>query len=302
MNVISIKNEILNSSVSIQEIDGVFGLVMESRGGTKGKSNERNTDYLPALDTLLERLHMRGVCEIRIHIVSLKAIQVWKPEDRIIEIDGKQEISLKGVDLKYLRGNISKAQQMKKENDKSKGGNPTKRILIETNLSEKEWKEIVIGSSETTVPLSEDDIKTNAIEFSPEDAEVAKEKIVKAVALRRGQPKFRKKLLDIYKNSCAVTGTQFPPILEAAHIIPYMGEKTNHVTNGILLRADIHTLFDLGLLNINENYEVVVSSSMKESEYETYNGRKITLPENEAEWPSLSALKSRSLPSRHDKD
>lgn len=61
MNVISDKNEILNSSVSIQEIDGSFGLVMESRGGAKGKSNERNTDYSIALDTILKRLN--GICQ-----------------------------------------------------------------------------------------------------------------------------------------------------------------------------------------------------------------------------------------------
>lgn len=299
MNVISEKIEILNSSVSIQKIDGIFGLVMESRGGAKGKPNERNTDYFTALDALLVRLRKRGLNEIRIHIVSSKALKIWKPEDRTIEVDGKRDISLKGVDLRDLRGKISKAQQEKKEDSKSKGGNPTKRILIEANLSESAWKEIVLGSDATTVPLSEDDVETDTNEFSPEDAERAKEKVARAVALRRGQPKFRRKLLNIYENSCAVTGTPFPPILEAAHIVPYMGEKTNHVTNGILLRADIHTLFDLGLLGINQNYEVVVSSSMKETEYETYNGRKIALPSNKAEWPSLLALKSRPLPSRH---
>ena len=55
MNVISEHNEMLNTSVSLQTIDGVFGLVMESRGGARGKPNERNTDYLTALATNLAR-------------------------------------------------------------------------------------------------------------------------------------------------------------------------------------------------------------------------------------------------------
>ncbi len=299
MNVISENNEVLNSSVSIQEIDGVFGLVMESRGGAKGKPNERNTDYFPALDAMLVRLRSRGIDKIRIHIVSSRALTIWKPDERTIQVDGNLDISLKGVDLKDLRGKISKAQQEKKEDPKSRGGNPTKRILIEGDLPESAWKEIIFGSEATTIPLSEGDVETDAAEFSPEDAEKAKEKVSRAVALRRGQPKFRKKLLNMYENTCAVTGTPFPPLLEAAHIVPYMGENTNHVTNGILLRADIHTLFDLGLLGINQSYEVVVSSSMSGTEYEAYNGRRIKLPANKAEWPSLPALKSRPLPSRH---
>ena len=60
MNVISEYNKILNASVSLQTIDGVFGLVMESRGGARGKPDERNTDYLTALDALLQRLSDRA--------------------------------------------------------------------------------------------------------------------------------------------------------------------------------------------------------------------------------------------------
>lgn len=299
MNVISTNNEILNSSVSIQSIDGVFGLVMESRGGAKGKPNERNTDYFYALDTVLNRLLSNGIEVVRIHIVSSRALEIWSPDDRIIEIDGKLDIPLKGIDLKELRGKISKAQQEKKENPESKGGNPTKRILIEADLTAKDWKDIVTGTKTTTIPVSEDEVGANTEEFTPEDVEDAKVKVTRSVALRRGQPKFRKKLLSAYKNTCAVTGTTFPPILEAAHIVPYMGEKTNHVTNGILLRGDIHTLFDLGLLGINEHYEIVVSISMKDTEYEAYNGKSIQLPINIAEQPSIPALRTRPLPRRH---
>lgn len=78
--------------------------------------------------------------------------------------------------------------------------------------------------------------------------EDARQRELRAVFLRRGQEKFRKDLINAYKSRCAVTGCNIVEILEAAHIIPYRGEHTNRCNNGLLLRADIHTLFDLGLL------------------------------------------------------
>ncbi|MCF5857684.1 HNH endonuclease [Aeromonas veronii] len=299
MKVISESNEPLNSSVAIDTIDGSFGLIMESRGGAKGKSNERNTDYFGALDIILKRLQNNDVESIRIHIVSSHALRAWSTENRIIEVDGSKILRLKGVDLKQLRGKISKSQQDKKDNPSSKGGNPTKRILIEADISKDTWKDIVLGCGFKYIPLTESDVEKESEGFSPEDADKAKEKISRDVALRRGQSKFRQNLLRAYENSCAVTGTVFPPILEAAHIVPYMGKNTNHLTNGILLRADIHTLFDLGLLGINQHYEIVVAASMSGTEYETYNGKKIKLPTKKADFPSLDALKTRPLPSRH---
>ncbi|MCG8037121.1 MAG: HNH endonuclease [Candidatus Thiodiazotropha taylori] len=299
MKVISKNKEVLNSYVSVQTIDGVFGLVLESRGGAKGKRNERNTDYLIALDTLLYRLQKDSIETIRIHIASSRAIKVWDPLNRIIEIDGKKDINLNGVDLIELRGKISKAQQDKKEDSRSKGGNPTKRILIEANINNNDWERIVLGPDIRYIPATESNIEDEIIEFIPGNAEKAKEMVSRSVASRRGQQKFRNMLLSVYSNSCAVTGTSFPPILEAAHIVPYRGEYTNHTTNGILLRADIHTLFDLGLLGINTQYEVITDSSLKSTEYDAYNGKTIRLPQNKSEYPNLAALKSRPLPRRH---
>jgi putative restriction endonuclease len=65
------------------------------------------------------------------------------------------------------------------------------------------------------------------------------------VHVRRGQPRFRAALLSAQENHYAITGTAVPSVLEAAHIAPYRGAHTNHVPNGLLLRADVHTLFDL---------------------------------------------------------
>lgn len=69
----------------------------------------------------------------------------------------------------------------------------------------------------------------------------------RAIAYRRGQSVFRRDLMYAYSSVCAVTGTTASDVLEAAHIYPYRGAHTNRVDNGLLLRADIHTLFDLNM-------------------------------------------------------
>jgi hypothetical protein len=74
---------------------------------------------------------------------------------------------------------------------------------------------------------------------------------------RRGQQQFRNALRKRYGDVCAVTGCKILAILEAAHIFPYRGKKDNHVENGLLLRADIHTLFDLNLIGIEPTRHLV---------------------------------------------
>jgi predicted restriction endonuclease len=61
---------------------------------------------------------------------------------------------------------------------------------------------------------------------------------------RQGRGEFRRGLLDIYNRRCAITGCDAIPTLEAAHIRTYKGSDDDAMRNGILLRADIHTLFD----------------------------------------------------------
>jgi hypothetical protein len=74
---------------------------------------------------------------------------------------------------------------------------------------------------------------------------------------RRGQRQFRDALRRWYGGRCLVTACGILAVLEAAHISPYRGEDDNHPENGLLLRADIHTLFDLDLLGIEPERLVV---------------------------------------------
>jgi hypothetical protein len=131
-------------------------------------------------------------------------------------------------------------------------------------------------------------------EFIPSDLEDARRRIVGAIVVRQGQGEFRKGLLEAYQHSCAVTGCSTVEVLEAAHIVPYLGPITNNLTNGLLLRADIHTLFDLGLLSVNpDDYRVLTSKRLLGSPYEVLAGQQIRLPVDNAVWPSCQALKAR---------
>lgn len=132
-----------------------------------------------------------------------------------------------------------------------------------------------------------------AQEFDVANIEDSREKTIQAIFRRQGQPAFRRNLLAAYDGSCAVTGCCVTQVLEAAHIISYKGKETNAVCNGILMRADIHTLFDLKLLNITEDYKIELDESLNGSPYAVYEGAVISLPKDRAQWPSTEALSLR---------
>lgn len=73
-----------------------------------------------------------------------------------------------------------------------------------------------------------------------------------------------------------------------------MGQATNHITNGLLLRADLHLLFDLGLVRLNSDLTITISPRLYNTEYHYYDGKTINLPANQHHYPSLFALKERS--------
>lgn len=75
--------------------------------------------------------------------------------------------------------------------------------------------------------------------------------VERQIRARRGQAKFRDALRRRYGDRCMVSGCTLVDVLEAAHIIPYRNKSHHHTDNGLLLRADIHTLFDLGLIVID---------------------------------------------------
>ncbi len=121
-----------------------------------------------------------------------------------------------------------------------------------------------------------------------------REQALRAICIRRGQPAFRAALLDAYEGRCAITGCNVSDVLEAAHISPYGGPSTNQVSNGLLLRADIHTLFDYGLLAVDpKTLRVAIAGKLTVSEYSSLEGASLRTPRDPAHWPSPLNLAQR---------
>jgi putative restriction endonuclease len=112
---------------------------------------------------------------------------------------------------------------------------------------------------------------------------------------RLGQGSFRVLVTDAYNRRCAVSSERTLPVLEAAHIKPYSELGEHKVTNGILLRQDIHTLFDKGYLTITPELNIEVSRRIREEfengrDYYKYNGQPMRPPQNWIDRPSREHL------------
>jgi len=116
----------------------------------------------------------------------------------------------------------------------------------------------------------------------------------KEVNQRKGQSKFKGLILKAYRNKCCISGETCPELLEAAHLQKYVDDRSNHVQNGILLRVDLHRLFDNDLLFIDQEYKIHISSLIKNPNYRQYDNDKISLPNNFDERPSKESLRLRT--------
>lgn len=148
----------------------------------------------------------------------------------------------------------------------------------------------VLGLAEepTLVPSDADERGVDAYVLGEEDS---RQVVLRQIRQRRGQRSFRDSLLSVFMHRCAVTGCVVPDLLEAAHIHPYRGPQDNHLSNGLLLRTDVHTLFDLHLLGIDpDTLTVFLHPCLRNSEYASLAGRRIASPVGV---PSSAALKWR---------
>ncbi len=146
----------------------------------------------------------------------------------------------------------------------------------------KPTRTVVPVRSDVALPLSD-------VQYQHSETDTRR-KVLSAVAQRRGQEGFRAGLIAAYGGQCAVTGSRVLAVLEAAHIDSYAGAHTQHVSNGLLLRADVHTLFDLHLLTVTRGLLLAVSPELKGSEYMTYDRRRVRLPAESAQRPDRQAL------------
>jgi putative restriction endonuclease len=112
---------------------------------------------------------------------------------------------------------------------------------------------------------------------------------------RLGQGSFKAVILDAYHRRCAISGTHIPPVLEAAHIRPVAKGGEHRLDNGLLLRSDIHTMFDRGYLGVDPSYRLHVSPRLRADfsngdQFYAKAGQIIELPERRADRPNREFL------------
>lgn len=112
---------------------------------------------------------------------------------------------------------------------------------------------------------------------------------------RLGQGAFRIVVTDAYQRRCSVTGERTLPALEAAHIKPYKEKGPHEVQNGLLLRSDIHRLFDSGYVTVTTDHHFEVSRRIREEfengrDYYRFHGQVLKLPPDTASKPKGNYL------------
>lgn len=113
---------------------------------------------------------------------------------------------------------------------------------------------------------------------------------------RLGQGGFRVIVTDAYSRRCAVTSERTLPVLEAAHIKPYVEGGEHEISNGILFRSDIHTLFDRGFVTVSPDYRFEVSKRIREDfengrDYYKLSGVRLNMPVDPAKLPEPNLLR-----------
>jgi putative restriction endonuclease len=112
---------------------------------------------------------------------------------------------------------------------------------------------------------------------------------------RLGQGTFRLAVTGAYGRACAITMEHSLPVLEAAHIKPYSEDGAHEVPNGLLLRSDIHRLFDMGYVSVSPDHRFHVSKRLRADfengrSYYPLDGTSIRLPEDRSEHPDPTLL------------
>ncbi len=115
------------------------------------------------------------------------------------------------------------------------------------------------------------------------------------VVPRLGQQSFKAVVASNYGHRCAITGDKVRPVLEAAHIQPVAAGGEHRSDNGLLLRSDMHTLFDRGYIGVDPGHRLLVSPRLRQEFGNgdflyAKQGEIIALPERRVDWPALTFL------------
>jgi len=279
--------------------DDRVNVIVESRGGAIGTANERNSEYGLALRLIVSRLADAsiGIDDATVESSELLRRGLTKVQRRVQGLSFPMALS-KTADAYAIALALQRGQKSVGSESEAGGGNTTRRLLLTLaahGLSADALSDLLGAGSnagDTPLPLGPDFGATTKGDFNPNGMTDARRRVLACLAQRQGQPGFRRELLEAYDNKCAITGCDLSAALEAAHIVPYWGPHTNHVQNGLLLRSDLHTLFDRGVFGIDPaTWQVKSNGSLKGTHYEWLEGAQLTPPKESSSAPSELALR-----------
>jgi putative restriction endonuclease len=127
----------------------------------------------------------------------------------------------------------------------------------------------------------------------PMSLEDARRRIERSIVARQGAGVFRAAAITAFGGRCAISGYDVIEGLEAAHIVPYLGEHTNRLGNSLLLRADLHTLFDRGQITIDPATLIIhLAPELSSTCLAELDGVKLVLPEPSGAWREALILRT----------
>lgn len=245
--------------------------------------------FVAALTDKVKREHRKGATHFLIVRRDGEEIQsaALIPLDVIVDVWSKQRAI-----FEFLT--TSGRLQGRRKNPSENGVSPT--IFLHDDLAPE------VGAALWTYPGVVDlaTLPTQRLTIAPSDALSeeyspsgldTRSRALREILLRRGQESFRNALRSRFADQCVITGCSLLSVLEAAHIIPYRGADENNVQNGLLLRADIHTLFDLNLIGINPATLCVEVHAEALQDYSALEGVHLRVPAGNE--PSVRALELR---------
>jgi putative restriction endonuclease len=159
-----------------------------------------------------------------------------------------------------------------------------------TKVTSAEWRGVGQKDFEPRPPAQAEYIAAPAPPYvRPSDSSPKKAQFVRE---RPGQAKFRRTLKAAYQHRCCICGCTVTEALEGAHIDPYRSPDSDNLRNGLLLRRDLHTLFDAHLISIDPaSFTVRIAPLVREEVgYEKLDGAPLLLPKDPTHKPDAGAL------------
>lgn len=249
------KNQIINAECSIDQVQGIPCVVIESSGG--GNANQdvrrRNPEYNKLLSVLLYRLVKTGT---QITSVVLDAINVADIPiaQRVANLNYPIVITLDEIQIENSRRMLQRVvAQMHRIPNAAGGGNRQRkiRICLSQHINP---DQLIYAEGKVTVPDEE--------EFEPDLTETQRFYLQSS---RIGQGQFRESLFQRYQSKCAITGIEHDQLLIASHIKPWAActnKERLDQSNGILLSALMDRLFDKGLISFEDDGKLIVSKKL----------------------------------------